>query len=67
MQGILADLEARVFNDGLRTSDHMITSADVTVAIKRLNLHKNDSTNHGHHTGITPTILFTLGLILQFL
>jgi len=42
MRGILADLEAQVSKEGLKTSDHTFTPADVQVAIKRLNLHINN-------------------------
>ena len=41
MRDILVDLEDPMLDGGLSKSDHIITSADVTTAIERLNQYKN--------------------------
>lgn len=49
MRDILVDLEDHILDGGLSKSDHIITSAVVSTAIDRLNLHKND----GHNSGLS--------------
>jgi hypothetical protein len=56
MQSILMELDDQVSTGGLGKSDHIITSVDISNAIGRLHLHKNDggcglSTDHFCHGG----------------
>lgn len=51
MQDILAELDAALFNGGgLNKPDQFFTSSDITLAIKKLNLHKNDGNSNGLST-----------------